>query len=137
MNHKPSSYIEQSGVIPYRIRERNIEVLLITSINSKRWIIPKGMIEPGMIPQDSAAKEAWEEAGVIGEVLPTLMGTYDYQKQGSICRVEVFLMPVEKVLENWLEAQYRKRQWFSVEEAVKCVREVELKEILTTLHSLV
>ncbi|NER45157.1 MAG: NUDIX hydrolase [Symploca sp. SIO1A3] len=137
MNHKPSSYIEQSGVIPYRIREGNIEVLLITSINSKRWIIPKGMIEPGMIPQDSAAKEAWEEAGVIGEVLPTLIGTYDYPKQGSICRVEVFLMPVETVLEDWLEAQYRKRKWFSVEEAVECVREVQLKDILTTLHSLV
>ncbi|NET56922.1 MAG: NUDIX hydrolase [Symploca sp. SIO2E6] len=78
-------YIKQSGVIPYRLREGITEVLLITSINSKRWIIPKGLVEPGMTPQDSAAKEAWEEAGVIGEVLPTLMGTYDYRKWGGIC----------------------------------------------------
>ncbi|NEP58653.1 MAG: NUDIX hydrolase [Symploca sp. SIO2G7] len=130
MSHKPTSYIEQSGVVPYRLRNGNIEVLLITSITSKRWIIPKGLVEPGMTPQDSAAKEAWEEAGVIGEVLPTLMGTYDYRKWGGICRVEVFLMRVETVLEDWLEAQYRKRRWFSVEEAIDCVREVELKDIL-------
>jgi 8-oxo-dGTP pyrophosphatase MutT (NUDIX family) len=55
-------------VIPYRIRDGKIEVMLITSSTRKRWIIPKGMIEPDMTPQDSAAKEAWEEAGIIGQV---------------------------------------------------------------------
>jgi len=137
MSHKPTLYIEQSGVIPYRLRDGNIEVLLITSMSSKRWIIPKGLVEPGMTPQDSAAKEAGEEAGVIGEVLPTLMGTYDYRKWGGICRVEVFLMRVEMVLEDWLEAQYRKRRWCTVEEAVDSVREMELKDIFTTLSSIV
>jgi 8-oxo-dGTP pyrophosphatase MutT (NUDIX family) len=62
--------VEQSGVIPYRIENGQIEVMVITSSTGKRWVIPKGLIEPDMTPQDSAAKEAWEEAGLLGKVFP-------------------------------------------------------------------
>jgi len=127
---RPTRFIEQSGVIPYRIRDGKIEVMLITSSTRKRWIIPKGMIEPDMTPQDSAAKEAWEEAGIIGQVAPTLMGTYEYHKWGGICRVQVFSLGVETVLEDWPEASYREREWLSVEQAVKRVEEPKLKQIL-------
>ena len=122
--------VEQSGVIPYRIMDGKIEVMLITSSGSKRWVIPKGLIEPNMTPEDSAAKEAWEEAGVLGKVFPDLMGTYEYYKSGCTWQVDVFLLQVETVVENWPEAYKRKRQWVSIPKAIKRVDEPELKLIL-------
>ena len=126
------SYIEQSAVIPYRLKETKIEILLITSRKGKRWIIPKGIIESNLTPQNSAAQEALEEAGVVGEVLPTLMGSYTYNKWGGICRVQVFLLRVEKMLIDWLE-NYRTRQWFSLAEAIELIEETEVKKILNNL----
>ena len=125
--------VEQSGVIPYRIMDGKMEVMLITSSASKRWVIPKGLIEPNMTPEDSAAKEAWEEAGVLGLVFPNLMGTYEYYKSGCTWQVDVFLLQVETVVENWPEAYKRKRQWVSIPKAIKRVDEPELKLILGNL----
>ncbi|MGB8689382.1 MAG: NUDIX hydrolase [Microcoleus sp.] len=125
--------VEQSGVIPYRIMDEKIEVMLITSSGGKRWVIPKGLIEPDMTSQDSAAKEAWEEAGLLGQVFPDLMGTYEYYKSGYICQVEVFLLLVQTVRENWPEAYKRKRQWVSIPKAIKRVDEPELKLIFGDL----
>lgn len=125
--------VEQSGVIPYRIMDGKIEVMLITSSGGKRWVIPKGLIEPNMTSQDSAAKEAWEEAGVLGKVFPDLMGTYEYYKSGCTWQVDVFLLQVETVVENWPEAYKRKRQWVSIPKAIKRVDEPELKLILGNL----
>ncbi|MEG3858422.1 NUDIX hydrolase [Microcoleus sp. herbarium12] len=125
--------VEQSAVIPYRIQNGQIEVMVITSSTGKRWVIPKGLIEPDMTPQDSAAKEAWEEAGLLGKVFPDLLGTYEYQKSGYTCQVEVFLLQVQTVLEKWPEASCRKRQWVSIPKAIKRVNEPELKLILANL----
>ncbi|HBL13774.1 MAG TPA: NUDIX hydrolase [Cyanobacteria bacterium UBA11162] len=136
MNKTPASYIEQSGVIPYRLHKEEIQVLLITSMKNKRWIIPKGIIEPAMTPQDSAAKEAWEEAGILGQVLPNLIGTYEYHKWGSICRVQVFLLHVENIISDWPEANYRKRKWWTISQAAKQVREPEVKQMLLALPNL-
>ena len=125
--------VEQSGVIPYRIMDGKIEVMLITSSGSKRWVIPKGLIEPNMTPEDSAAKEAWEEAGVLGQVFPDLMGTYEYYKSGCTWQVDVFLLQVVTVVENWPEAYKRKRQWVSIPKAIKRVDEPDLKLIVGNL----
>ena len=125
--------VEQSGVIPYRIMDGKMEVMLITSSASKRWVIPKGLIEPNMTPEDSAAKEAWEEAGVLGQVFPNLMGIYEYYKSGCTWQVDVFLLQVETVLDNWPEAYKRKRQWVSIPKAIKRVDEPDLKLILGDL----
>ena len=125
--------VEQSGVIPYRIMDGKMEVMLITSSGSKRWVIPKGLIEPDMTPEDSAAKEAWEEAGVLGQVFPNLMGIYEYYKSGCTWQVDVFLLQVETVVENWPEAYKRKRQWVSIPKAIKRVDEPDLKLILGDL----
>lgn len=125
--------VEQSAVIPYRIQNGQIEVMVITSSTGKRWVIPKGLIEPDMTPQDSAAKEAWEEAGLLGKVFPDLLGTYEYHKSGYTCQVEVFLLQVQTVLEKWPESSCRKRQWVSIPKAIKRVNEPELKMILANL----
>ena len=92
--------------------------------------LPKGLIEPDMTSQDSAAKEAWEEAGVLGQVFPNLMGTYEYYKSGCTWQVDVFLLQVETVMKNWPEAYKRKRQWVSIPKAIKRVDEPDLKLIL-------
>ncbi|MBP0017256.1 MAG: NUDIX hydrolase [Cyanobacteria bacterium SBLK] len=126
----------RSGVIPYRFNEETIEILLITSRTNQRWIIPKGEIEPELDAAESAAKEAWEEAGAIGELDKTLRGTYYYEKKGYPCQVQVFLLRVTEVLEDWLEASFRKRQWMGLEEAIASVQEPELKEILQDLPTL-
>ena len=125
--------VKQSGVIPYRVINGQIEVMLITSSSGKRWVIPKGLIEHDMTPEDSAAKEAWEEAGLLGQVFPDSMGTYEYYKSGYICQVDVFLLQVKTVLENWPEAHKRKRQWVSIPKAIKRVCEPELKLIFGDL----
>jgi len=123
------TYIEQSGVIPYRLEQGKIEILLVSSRKKKRWVIPKGIVEPDLTPQDSAAKEALEEGGILGEVLPESVGTYTYEKWGGLCRVVVFLLKVTSLEANWLE-NYRERQWFSLPEARKRLEEAELKNIL-------
>src|SRR5262249_35031825 len=108
--------IEQSAVIPYRLCDGTPEVLVITSSDGLRWVVPKGMIEPGMTPAESAGKEALEEAGVLGEVVAGPLGTYEYRKWGATCRVEVFLLRVDEVLDSWDE-QFRTRVWLPVETA--------------------
>ncbi|HEY9299154.1 MAG TPA: NUDIX hydrolase, partial [Phormidium sp.] len=92
--------------------------------------IPKGMIEIFMKPHYSAAKEAWEEAGVVGEVSETSIGTYSYQKSGCNFIVEVFLLRVETEFKDWPEAKIRKREWLSLKQAIKRIEEPELKQIL-------
>ncbi len=80
----------QSSVLPYRLGKKGLEVLMITSMKRKRWIIPKGIVEPDMTPWDSAAKEALEEAGVEGDVSSQKIGRYHYEKWGGLCRCDVF-----------------------------------------------
>lgn len=133
MNSLFSGYVEQSAVIPYRFYQGKLQILLITSRKHKRWIIPKGIIEPNMTPQASAAQEALEEAGVKGQVSSPLMGTYTYKKWGKICRVQIFLLAVESLYIDWLEASFRQRQWMDLTEAIECIREIKVKEILNEL----
>lgn len=130
MSRKARRVFKQSGVIPYRIRNGEVEVLLVTNRRRQHWVIPKGGISKSMTPPHSAAKEAWEEAGVVGQVTAEQIGTYEYHKQGEIYKVEVFLLPVETVLPDWPEASERKRQWLPSTKAVKRVKQASLKRIL-------
>ena len=128
----PEHFYMQSAVIPYRERGEGVEVLMITSRKRKRWVLPKGVKELDLSPQDSAAKEAFEEAGIEGLVSEAPIGSYQYDKWGGTCTVEVFTMNVRKVLDEW-EESYRDREWVSLEEAMARVSEPELKRILRRL----
>lgn len=110
-----------------------MEVLLITSRRGKRWIIPKGVIDPGTNAAESAAKEAYEEAGIRGRVSDTPVGEYRYEKWGGTCTVEVFLLEVLTVLDEWPEAATRRRQWLTVKDAASMVTEPELQSIILKL----
>jgi len=138
MTAQPSKRVfglfKQSSVIPYRIRDGKVEILLITSSNRQRWITPKGWIELFMSSAESAAKEAREEAGILGCVKEPAIDTYQDNKWGITYSVEVFLMQVETVLEKWAEASKRQRKWYSLSQASKQVKKAELKRILQTLE---
>jgi 8-oxo-dGTP pyrophosphatase MutT (NUDIX family) len=126
-------FIDQSGVLPYRVQDGLIQVLLITSVKRKRWIIPKGMVEPGLSAAESAAKEAWEEAGVTGTISKLPLDHYTYKKWGGAYWVDVFLLRVETIYEDWPEARFRTRRWLSQEKAAKKVAEIPLKQIIAQL----
>jgi len=123
-------YYLQSAVIPFRIKKNRIKILLITSLKTKQWIFPKGIIEEDLTPQQSALQEASEEAGVEGKVLNIMLGEYSYEKWGGICVVKVFPMYVTKVLDDWPEADQRKRMWVSPEEAARLINKKKLQRSL-------
>ncbi|MBF0110361.1 MAG: NUDIX hydrolase [Magnetococcales bacterium] len=129
---KPDAFYRQSAVIPVHIGKDGLEVLLITSRKKKRWIVPKGIVEKKYTPADSAAKEALEEAGILGRTLPHSIGRYRYKKWGGVCTVDVYVMFVERTLDRWLESQ-RERRWFGIGKAVKLVDDPGLKKLLERL----
>ena len=133
MKSRPEWYYNQSAVIPYKINSGELYVLLISSRKKKKWIIPKGIIEIGMKPEESAVKEAMEEAGVVGIVDDEAIGEYGYDKWGGNCKVKVFPMKVKKELSKWPEDTFRKRKWFPLSEAVNKVDKPEVAEIITNL----
>lgn len=137
MKQVPDWMYRQSAVIPYRLGTNGLEVLLITSRKRKRWVLPKGVVEPGMTPPASAANEAWEEAGIEGTVDDTPLGAYQYNKWGGTCTVDVFAMAVTNEAMDWPEATYRSREWVSLDEAKRRVDEEDLRSILHDISGLI
>lgn len=126
MDKKPDWLFRQSGVIAVH----DGHVVLITAIKSKRWIIPKGVVEKDMSPPDSAAKEALEEAGILGIVNPNEIGRYQYNKWGGTCTVQVYVMYVEKLLEEWDEKDARTRKVVTPDQAVSMINDKDLQKII-------
>lgn len=129
MTTKPPWLYTQSGVIPHRTHGDRTEILLITSLRRSRWIIPKGVVDFGLTPVESACKEAWEEAGIRGVARPEPIGTYHYEKWNGVCTVTVFLLRVETTDDAWPES-IRRREWWPVEQAAELVEEPELRELI-------
>jgi 8-oxo-dGTP pyrophosphatase MutT (NUDIX family) len=125
--------ISQSAAIPYRWRDGRLEVLLITSLRNGDWIVPKGLVEPDMSEFDSAAKEAREEAGVVGRVGTRAVGSFEYEKWGGICHVVVFDLEVESELDSWPEKDHRDRRWAPAADAARLVKRRELAQMIGKL----
>jgi 8-oxo-dGTP pyrophosphatase MutT (NUDIX family) len=132
MSRKTNKICKQSGVILYRVRDGKVEVLLITSHKHLLWVLPKGGVCKGMTLPESAATEAWEEAGVVGQVNTEKISVYQYRKRGNIYQGNLFLLPVEQVLEDWPEATQRERIWLDINHAAMIVKGNSLKIILQT-----
>lgn len=126
----PEQYTH-SGVIPYRIIKNKLKILLVSSQSHKRWTIPKGNIEPCITLQQAAQAEAYEEAGVLGDVKSTVLGSYRYHKDGRKCRVAVYAMKVKTIFpqKTWKE-NYRSRIWLSPEAAINHVEFPDLKKMI-------
>jgi 8-oxo-dGTP pyrophosphatase MutT (NUDIX family) len=125
----------QSGVIPYRKTKNGIEVLLITSIKKKKWVIPKGFIEFNLTPFESAKKEAYEEAGILGTNETIELGYFGNQKSIGICHVKVYAMEVTEILEEYPEKIRRSRKWFNLKEASSVVEIKEISDMISNLSS--
>lgn len=109
--------------------------MLVTSRETRRWVIPKGNAPAGLSPHQAAAKEAEEEAGLLGAVCPTPLGSYRYRKRRRngaqlMVDVEVFPLAVSRELDDWKERSERERRWFSLAEAAEAVEEPDLSALI-------
>ncbi len=124
----------QYAALPWR-RAEKVEVLLLTSRESKRWIIPKGWPIKGLSAPLSAAQEAFEEGGLIGQVSFELLGSYHYFKRLKNgvtvpCKVDVYPLEVQRQRRSWPEKHQRELRWCSPQEAANAVTEGDLKLLI-------
>lgn len=131
--------MRQIAVLPYRTRspvvDAPIDILLITSRETRRWVVPKGNPMKGTPPHSAAAIEAEEEAGVLGAACPTPLGSYRYRKRRNSgasvwTDVDVFPFAVTEELDTWNEQHQRERRWFSLAEAANAVDEPDLAALI-------
>lgn len=124
----------QFGSIPWRLHDGKVEILLVTSRGTGRWILPKGWPMHGETPAEAAATEAWEEAGVTGKPSDVAAGFYSYVKEydGDDLPIVVAMFPlrVKKQHRNWPEKGQRKRRWVSRKKAATLLHEPELRQIV-------
>ena len=121
-----SGFTRQAAALPLR----NGRVCLVNSSNGKRWIIPKGVIEPGQTAGETALQEAWEEAGLVGVLTGEPIGSYLYEKWCGTCHVTVFAMQVNEVAQDWPEREIRQRVWLSANGALQRIDDPGLADIV-------
>jgi 8-oxo-dGTP pyrophosphatase MutT (NUDIX family) len=129
---------KQVAAIPLRRIDGVTEVLLVTSRDTGRWVIPKGWRGKGLKGHKAAAREAKEEAGVEGKIRQKPVGHFRYIKaerstDGPI-DVTVFLLAVRKEFKRWPESGQRQRAWFGIDSAAAQVEEPELSSIIKALE---
>ena len=122
---------DQAGVIPFRHKRNGIEICLIRDKGRKKWKIPKGFVDPGDTPRQTALKEAWEEAGLRGRLVGEPIGSYEYAKWNLDLTVTLFLMEVKEVTDEWEESGSRERGWASLDDALARLRKHPVKPLLT------
>ena len=127
---------KQVGVLAWRVGATGgVEVMLITSRNTGRWVAPKGNRMAGLADHAAAAQEAWEEAGLRGVTAPTPLGHYRYGKRRRLggvrpCRVALYPMRVTGQEHDWPERHQRVTQWFDLSAAAAAVAEPELQNLI-------
>jgi 8-oxo-dGTP pyrophosphatase MutT (NUDIX family) len=129
----------QVAALPLRLAKNgSIEILLVTSRDTGRWIIPKGWTSGRIKDCKAAAREAREEAGVKGKILREAIGTYRYMKRelgnGVLVEVRVFLLKVSKRCKRWPEKRERRRAWFDIEDAASRVSDPGLSILIGLLR---
>lgn len=128
---------QQYAALCYRFKKKTgeLEMLLMTSRDTGRWVIPKGWPMSGKLSHEVAAREAYEEAGVRGKVEATSLGFFTYpkvMKDGLTvpCKVQVYPLAVTELAKNFKEKGERTLEWVSCNEAVRRVREPELRDLI-------
>lgn|SRR5690242_12038135 len=126
----------QFGALPWCISERGTrQILLLTSRETHRWVIPKGWPIKGRKPAEVASREAYEEAGLIGRIVGKKpVGNFHYEKRlakkAVLCQVRVFLFRFDRQLDDWPEKKARETRWVDADDAVAMVEEGGLAEII-------
>lgn len=131
--------ISQIAALPYRTTgtatDAPVEILLVTSRETKRWVLPKGNMMRGLAAHEAAAHEAYEEGGVRGSICPSPIGAYQYRKKKRtgawlMTDVDVYPVRVTAELDEWPEMKQRERRWFPLSEAADMVDEDDLKQLI-------
>jgi len=125
----------QYAALPWRVKDGRLEIMLVTSRDTKRWVIPKGWPMKGRKPHIVAAIEAVQEAGLIGKIDKAKLGDFGYEKRlesGAAvdCRVEVFALRVQRQRKRWREKKQRATRWFEYGVAASLVQEPELRDLM-------
>jgi 8-oxo-dGTP pyrophosphatase MutT (NUDIX family) len=133
----------QYGVIPVRLsRDGRLQILLLTSRGTGRWVVPKGWPMRKRTPAGTAEREAYEEAGVKGWLWSRKpIGSYSYTKAdeaalGKIL-VKLFVLAVEEQMPDWPECNERRTRWFPVHRAAALVQERDLSRLLRAIPGVV
>lgn len=121
-----SGLLRQAGAIA----QRDGLVCLVTTRGGKRWVVPKGNIEPNTSAREIALREAWEEAGLVGLIRHDPVGSYFYQKDGLICHVILFLLDVTGQVDDYPEVGQRQRAWLTPSQAASRLDDTGLREVL-------
>ena len=122
-------FVRQAAALPLR----GGLVCMVTSRSGRRWVLPKGRIEPRQTPAEAAAAEAWEEAGLSGTVGGGPVGEYGYEKWGRLYRVQVFVLAVDRDRADYPECGQRTREWVTPEEAVARIEEPDLRAVVAAV----
>ena len=136
VNSGRASSAAQYAALPWRRRRgHSVEILLVTTRRTRRWIVPKGWPVSGCSPGECAAREALEEAGVLGVIAPKPIGAFPYRKRRKSgesvrCRVEVFPLQVTHQLRNWPEKSVREACWCSIDDAVSRASDPGLRRLI-------
>lgn len=131
----------QYAALPFIVKDGQALVAMITSRETRKWIIPKGRPEKKVAPHDVAAREAFEEAGLVGRIEREPFVTYGSTKRLASgreipCDVQTFLFRVEEVLDDWPEKRERERRWVTPAEGALLTAESGLVHALLTFASL-
>lgn len=130
LRDRPAYYYSQSAVIPFRRGAEGTEILMVGSSSGRHWVVPKGIVEPGLSPQASAVVEAMEEAGAEGTVGEVPLGSFSYEKWGAACQVVVYALEVTRMLSDdaW-EESHRHRRWVSQKDAGYLLQQPAFQEL--------
>ncbi len=130
--------VPQSGAVPYAIVDDRIAFLLVTSRRTGRWIFPKGGAIEGLTPREVAMQEAFEEAGVEGDVPEEPIGSYRSVKivglQRNLIQVDLYPLRLTRQLDDWPEKAQRHRHWALLPEARRLLSSPELVDIAVRLN---
>jgi 8-oxo-dGTP pyrophosphatase MutT (NUDIX family) len=134
----PAQRVQYAALTYRRAGDSLIEVLLVTSRDTGRWIIPKGWPLKGKPPHKTAAREAREEAGVVGKISRRPIGSFSYEKRLKggkviVCKVQVFVLKVKRQQASWQEKGERQLNWLSHATAAETVGDRVLGTIISGL----
>jgi 8-oxo-dGTP pyrophosphatase MutT (NUDIX family) len=121
---------QQAAVLAVRGVGADIEVCLIRRRDANNWGIPKGFIESGDTPEETALNEAWEEGGIHGQLVGEAIGAYEYSKSGARLTVAVYVMRVVEELTTWPEIRLRERRWVTMDEAASALKRHPVRDLL-------
>lgn len=132
---------QQVAALVWRMHNGQLQIMLITSRGTGRWVMPKGWPQKGYTFAQTAGREAFEEAGVRGEIDPIVFGSYEYEKDDmeeseiSVFTVYIYPLKFSHQSEDWPEKDQRDFAWFSPDEAASLVHEADLKALILRFAS--